>query len=135
MTHAVLVDTPWWVGSSAAEIISFAMATKADPKRAKRNLSEDDSDTDMDKNTDKNRDAASWTRYVVVEGKDKDSPLKINPFALSKAIQGVAGTVKSVKKLRSGSLLIECANESQSKNLLKTTSLATVPVQISALEL
>ena len=100
------------------------MATPNDPKRSKRYHSEDDSENDKTKTT-------IWPRFLIVESAIKDKPLKINPFLLSKTIQSIAGTVKSIKKLRSGSLLIECANEHQSKNLLKTNSLATIPVQVS----
>ena len=120
MTHAVLVDTPWRVGSSAAETFNYTMASKADPKRSKRNLPDDDSDSETELNT--------WPRFIVLESGDISKPLKINPFALSKAIQGVAGSVKSVKKMSNGSYLVECANKAQSDNLLRTTKLATVDV-------
>ena len=101
------------------------MATPTDPKRSKRYLS-DDSDSETEKSK-----APIWPRFIVIESAIKDKPLKINPFLLSKTIQSIAGNVKSLKKLHSGSLLIECANEHQSKNLLKTQSLASIPVQVS----
>ena len=102
------------------------MATPTDPKRSKRYHSEDDSESENEKTK-----TTIWPRFLIIESAIKDKPLKINPFLLSKTIQSIAGTVKSIKKLRSGSLLIECANEQQSKNLLKTNSLATIPVQVS----
>lgn len=53
--------------------------------------------------------------------KEKTTFFKISSVAIAKAIQGVAGTVKSVRKLRNGLLLVETANDKQSELLLKTT--------------
>ncbi|GFU65610.1 uncharacterized protein TNCV_635331 [Trichonephila clavipes] len=43
-----------------------------------------------------------------------------SPFAIQKAIQGISGELKSVKKLRSGDLLIETSSALQTKSLLLT---------------
>ena len=99
------------------------MASTNDPKRSKRVLS--DSDSDMDK------EIRTWPKFVVVQHKEEGSRLKINPFALSKAIQGIAGTVDSVKKLHNGSILIKCASKTQSDNLLNTTTLLSTPVEVT----
>ncbi|XP_067654075.1 uncharacterized protein [Haliotis asinina] len=48
---------------------------------------------------------------------------------LEKAIQGIAGTVKNVTKIRSGSLLIECVKREQAANLMETKSFANIPVK------
>ncbi len=58
-------------------------------------------------------------------------PLKINPFAVSKAVEGICGDVKNVTRLRSGSLLIECARRQQSINLLKAKHFANIPITVS----
>ena len=42
---------------------------------------------------------------------------------VQKAIQGCAGEVKKVLKMKSGNLLIECFREQQSKNLMKMTKI------------
>ncbi|GFT64130.1 uncharacterized protein TNCV_5139921 [Trichonephila clavipes] len=44
--------------------------------------------------------------------------LQKSPFAIHKAIQGISGEPKSVKKLRSGDLLIETSSALQTKSLL-----------------
>jgi 16S rRNA (cytosine(1402)-N(4))-methyltransferase len=51
-------------------------------------------------------------------------------FAIAKAIQGIAGTIKNVQKIHSdprGSLLVEVSTFAQSMDLLKTQLLANVP--------
>ena len=47
-------------------------------------------------------------------------------------MNGIAGQVKSVKKLRSGVILVEVLREAQAQNLLRQTSFASVPVKVSA---
>ncbi|GFX55947.1 uncharacterized protein TNCV_2164241 [Trichonephila clavipes] len=46
--------------------------------------------------------------------------LQKSPFAIHKAVQGICGEPKSVKKLRSGDLLIETSSALQTKSLLLT---------------
>ncbi|XP_067661803.1 ankyrin repeat domain-containing protein 50-like [Haliotis asinina] len=65
---------------------------------------EDDDVMTLHKNLD------HWARLLVMSSPD-GSPLKLNPFAIAKGIEGLAGDVEEVKKLRSGLLLIECGSE------------------------
>ena len=50
------------------------------------------------------------------------------PFAVRKGFQAVAGTLKSIKRLRDGSFLVECARKSQE---IKTTRFVDRPVLVS----
>jgi len=43
----------------------------------------------------------------------------------------VAGTLKSIERLREGSFLVECARKSQAMGLLKTTRFVDRPVRVS----
>ena len=43
----------------------------------------------------------------------------------------MAGTLKSIKRLRDGSFLVECARKSQAMGLLKTTGFVDRPVRVS----
>ena len=43
----------------------------------------------------------------------------------------MAGTLKSIKRLRDGSFLVECARKSQAMDLLKTTRFVDRPVRVS----
>ncbi|GFV29991.1 uncharacterized protein TNCV_3100681 [Trichonephila clavipes] len=46
------------------------------------------------------------------------SVAEVSPFAIQKALKGIGGDLKSVRKLRSGNLLIETASAVQSKSFL-----------------
>ncbi|XP_046565083.1 uncharacterized protein LOC124273818 [Haliotis rubra] len=72
----------------------------------------------------------NWPRFLVISTQD-GTPLKLNPFAIEKTIQGIAGDVEDVKILRSGCLLIKCRRQKQAVNLLSTKTLATVQVVVS----
>ncbi|XP_071091229.1 uncharacterized protein [Haliotis cracherodii] len=72
----------------------------------------------------------SWPRFIVISSSD-DIPLKLNPFAISLGIKGVCGEVNNVTRLRSGSLLVECARRQQSDNLLKLKQFVNTPVVVS----
>ena len=75
---------------------------------------------------------ANWPRFLVVEPTDVGRPLSsLSPFIIEKAMKGLAGEVKSVKKLRSGVLLVEVTRAGQANNLLKQTLFASVPVRVS----
>jgi hypothetical protein len=52
-----------------------------------------------------------WPRFITLEAELTDTqtkPLtKVSPFVIQKSLQGIIGTLKSVKKLKSGALLLE----------------------------
>ncbi|KAJ8049377.1 RNA-directed DNA polymerase from mobile element jockey [Holothuria leucospilota] len=73
-----------------------------------------------------------WPRFLVVSSSGKDKTLaKLSPFAVNKGIEGVVGTPKSIKRLRSGDLLVEVSRSTQANNLLKTKSFVDIPVQVT----
>ncbi|XP_048237115.1 uncharacterized protein LOC125372118 [Haliotis rufescens] len=74
--------------------------------------------------------ADSWPRFIVIASAD-DTPLKLNPFAISKGIQSACGEVKNVTRLRSGSILVECARRQQSINLLGLKQFVNIRVAVS----
>ena len=53
------------------------------------------------------------------------------PFGVHKGIQEIAGTVKEVKRLRSGDILVTCLKKAQADNLLRATKLANVGIKAS----
>ncbi|XP_071091237.1 uncharacterized protein [Haliotis cracherodii] len=73
----------------------------------------------------------SWPRFLVISTHD-DSPLKLNPFAISKGIQSACGEVQNVTRLRGGSILVECARRQQSVNLLGLKQFVNTQVVVSA---
>jgi hypothetical protein len=75
-----------------------------------------------------------WPRFLIMETNAASSLTisSLSPFAIEKGIKGLIGTANSVKKLRSGALLVEVVREAQATNLLKQTSFVNIPVTISA---
>ena len=69
----------------------------------------------------------TWLRFLVIGSSNDEALKKLSPFAIQKGFEGFAGEPKSVKKLRSGSLLIECATEHHSKKLLCNISTNVTP--------
>ena len=61
--------------------------------------------------------ASSKTQKRTLEdylSDNENTPLNsLSPFAIAKSIQGLAGTPKQVKHLRSGNILVEVEKESQ----------------------
>ncbi|XP_046399925.1 uncharacterized protein LOC124166437 [Ischnura elegans] len=55
---------------------------------------------------------------------------KVSPFVIAKVIQGLVGDVKTAKRLRSGSLLIQVNNSRQAKRLLEVKEFFQVPVKV-----
>ena len=98
-------------------------------KRLRNNDQDSDSDSDNERsyNSDNN-----WPRFLVVESSSDDLPLsKLSPFAVQKGFQAVAGTLKSIKRLRDGSFLVDCGKRAQAQNLLRTNRFIDRPVRVS----
>ena len=62
-----------------------------------------------------------------MEAKDEKSFEKISPFAIAKSVKCSIRTVKSVKKLQSGSLLVEVTTQAYAKLVMKLETLAGIP--------
>ena len=73
----------------------------------------------------------TFPRFVVVESTETKKVTELSPFIIEKYIQGTIGTPKSVKKLASGSLLIEVSRKQQVENLLRCSSFYDVNVKCS----
>lgn len=74
----------------------------------------------------------NWPRFLMIQSSDKDRTVgSLSPFAVDKTLKGHCGTVKAVKKLRSGVLLVETCSQKQSENLLKLKSILDLAVTVS----
>ena len=63
------------------------------------------------KNKEPDRNDNYYDRWFVIQGVDDDKPLsKMSPFAVDKALKCAVETVKSIKCLRSGDLLVEVSD-------------------------
>ena len=64
-----------------------------------KTVRDDDSDTDSDNEMLMNSET-NWARFLIVDSANEDLPLqKLSPFAIQKAFQAIAGTLKSIKRL------------------------------------
>ena len=78
------------------------------------------------------KNETNWPRFLIIESASEDLPLqKLSPFAIQKGFQSIAGTVKSIKRLRDGSFLVECGKRAQAQNLLRTNRFIDRPVKVS----
>ena len=66
----------------------------------------------------------------IQKKKEKDIS-SLSPFLIHKTIMSVAGEPKSIKNLRSGDLLIQCAKEPHEKNLLKMKKFCDVKCTVT----
>ena len=75
----------------------------------------------------------TFAAFLLIESLDKDHPVvKLSPFVIKKAIEGLAGAPKSIKKLwSSGQLLVEVTKESHATNLLRSRVFAGVPIKVA----
>ena len=70
-------------------------------------------------------------QYLVATRVDGESFMPVNPFLISKSIEGVAGDVDEMKKLRDGSVLIKTLNEDQSQKLMNCKNFGEYEVAIT----
>ncbi|GFV11934.1 uncharacterized protein TNCV_2521551 [Trichonephila clavipes] len=71
-----------------------------------------------------------FARYFVM--KTKEIFTKVSPFLIEKAISGTVGTVKKIRKMRSGDLFLEVSSSNQAKTLVTLQKLAHLDVTVVA---
>ena len=97
---ATPVWAPWWVEGARDEFQPINMASLSSSSL-----------TTKQKNKEQDRNDNYYDRWFVIQGVDDDKPLsKMSPFAVDKALKCAVETVKSIKCLRSGDLLVEVSN-------------------------
>jgi len=74
----------------------------------------------------------SWPRFLVISSNDDGALLKLSPFTIQQGLEGLAGEPKSVKKMRNGSLLVECFTEKHSRCLLKSKIFCNISITVTA---
>ena len=99
----------------------------------KKRLWDNNQDSDSDaENKHSYNSCNNWPRFLVVESSSDDLLLsKLSPFAVQKGFQAVAETLKSIKRLRDGSFLVDCGKRAQAQNLLRTNRFIDRPVRVS----
>lgn len=75
-----------------------------------------------------------WPKYIMIEGTHKTGSHlleDLSPFAVSKHLKHMIQEPVSIRKLRSGSLLVEVQDKKQSDKLLKLSQLGYVAIKTS----
>lgn len=73
----------------------------------------------------------SPTFFVITCTEESATLTNVSPFLISRVIKQKVGNVKSVKKLRNGTLLVETQTAGQAVKLLSLTELDTIPVCVT----
>ena len=104
--------------------LQFMLMASQHIKRPRPNLQDSDSDED--------RVIETFPKFIVLTADNDLEPLsKMSPFIIEKALKGIIGDPKSVKKLRNGSLLVEVNRKPQSDQLLNCNKLFTTDITAS----
>ena len=99
------------------------MACKRKCTEPIQNITSDDSDKELDISS------PSFPRFLLLEAMGKEPITRLSPFVIQKTIQGVIGTVESVKKLKSDQILIETHRKITSDKILKLTEFSTLKIK------
>lgn len=98
------------------------------PNEKKRKTDHDSDNTGGGSSRQPTGDNSAFTRFLLIEATDEGSKISnLSPFVIEKQIESIAGVPKSVKKLRTGNLLIEVDKPSHSKNLMSITTFFGLP--------
>lgn len=69
-------------------------------------------------------------RFFIIKNLCDDSFRSVSPFLIHKTIKSVIGEVESLKKLKSGDLLIKLSNTSQAQSISSTKTLVSFSVSV-----
>ncbi|GBO13276.1 hypothetical protein AVEN_84741-1 [Araneus ventricosus] len=73
------------------------------------------------------------TYYIIKRTSSNNETFhNVSPFLVEKGISGQLGEVASVRKLRSGDLLIEVNSRKQAQQIIKLNNLSSIPVTVAA---
>ena len=113
-------------GGWGAWLMKFKTVMMA-AKRTRRSIS-DSSEDEMNEDFPLQNNFPS---FIVIESEDESKPMsKVSPFIIEKQIQSILGTPKSVKKLKNGTLLVQCRTKKQVDNLLSNKLFFGIKVKV-----
>src|SRR5215469_976864 len=118
------------------------MATNANPgmggndrssiEYGQNDMNQNQSSTSAGENSNIHTNANLHQRIFVIKSDELNRNIsEMSPFLLEKAIKGTVGTVKNVRKLRSGLLLVEVASEAQARTITNVKQLHDMKVTVS----
>ena len=110
-----------------ASSTSNPKASQNNPKRPRQN----DSDTSENEYSQPTTSQPS-SRFLVISSKEEDRQMSnISPFVIEKVLHGMVGVPKSIKKLRSGDLLVKYEKKKQIDTLLRFEKFHDLKVKVS----
>ena len=74
----------------------------------------------------------NWPRLLIIEPISEGALNSLSSFAVHKALQGLAGELKCVKRIKSGRLLVEFNKQHHSKCPLKSKIMCNISIKFSA---
>lgn len=78
------------------------------------------------------QDESNYKVFLVLNRQDGNSFQNVSPFFIYKSLNNLVKNLKTVKKLKNGTILIEATNEEQTNTLLKCSMLGnSIPVKVS----
>ncbi|GBN24598.1 hypothetical protein AVEN_220058-1 [Araneus ventricosus] len=87
--------------------------------------------TDLNTSLKSNELPRRLPKFLVLHN-EEDKLRNMSPFIIQKHIYTFAGIVQSVKKMKSGDLLVESSSLRQSEQLLSITKFGDIPITVSA---
>ncbi|MEW8544157.1 MAG: hypothetical protein AB2693_11540 [Candidatus Thiodiazotropha sp.] len=105
--------------------------SNSNPKASKRQKSEVDSDDTSEPEPSQPTAPTASPRFLVISSTEERQVSSLSPFVIEKALHGIAGIPRSIKKLRSGDLLVEYASRKQIESLLRTKKFFDLDVKVS----
>ena len=110
-----------------ASSTSNPKASQNNPKRPRQN----DSDTSQYEYSQPTTSQPS-SHFLVISLKEEERQISnISPFAIEKVLHGMVGVPKSIKKLKSGDLLVEYEKKKQIDTLLRLEKFHDLKVKVS----
>ncbi|MES9994362.1 MAG: hypothetical protein ABW098_20625 [Candidatus Thiodiazotropha sp.] len=113
----------------------FLMAPPTSNPKASQNNSKRPRSTDSDDMSENEHSqpaiSSASPRFLVISSTEERSVSSLSPFVIEKVLNGIAGVPKSIKKLRSGDLLVEYVNKKQIENLLRLDKFFDLKVKVS----
>ena len=113
------------VGSNESDVFA-CLSTMAKKQAKKRHIENSDTDSENSYPASQPTKSSSSTstkkpyvpRFLIIHSeKEGETISSLSPFVVHKTIMSIAGELKSIKNLRSGDLLIQCAKKAYEKKI------------------
>src|SRR5215469_1219909 len=95
-------------------------------------MNQNQSSTSAGESSNTHSNVNLYQRIFVIKADEPNRNIcEMSPFLIEKAIKGTVGTVKNVRKLRSGLLLVEVASEAQARTIMNVKQLHDMQIKVS----